>query len=96
MVRSGVPKWQSPVPFICILHISDWASQVDQWVKNPPVIQEMREMQVRSLGWEDSLEEEMATHSSILVWVIPWTEEPGKLQSIGSQRLNTAEDTEHT
>ena len=44
-------------------------------------------MQLCSLGWEDPLEEEMATHSSILAWKIPWTEEPGKLQSIGSQRV---------
>ena len=43
-------------------------------------------MQVRSLGREDALEEEMATHSSILAWRIPWTEEPGGLQSMGSQR----------
>ena len=45
------------------------------------------EMQVRSLGQEDSLEKRMTTHSSILVWRIPWTEEPGKLQSMGSQRV---------
>ena len=45
----------------------------------------MQEMQVLSLGQEDSLEEEMATHSSILAWEIPWTEEPGRLQSRGSQ-----------
>ena len=44
-------------------------------------------MLVSSLGWEDPLEEEMATHSSILAWRIPWTEEPGRLQSMGSQRL---------
>ena len=44
-------------------------------------------MQVQSLGQEDPLEEEMATHSSILVWNIPWTEEPGQLQSMGSQRV---------
>ena len=42
---------------------------------------------VRSLGWEDPLEKEMATHSSILAWKIPWTEEPGRLQSIGLQRV---------
>ena len=53
-------------------------------VKNRP---EMQETQVRSLGWEDPLEEGMATHSSILAWRIPWTEEPGGLQSMGSQRL---------
>ena len=43
-------------------------------------------MQARSLGWKDLLEEEMATHSSILTWRIPWTEEPGGLQSVGSHR----------
>ena len=49
----------------------------------------MRETWVRSLGWEDPLEEEMAIHSSILVWKIPWIEEPGGLQSMGSQESNT-------
>ena len=53
-----------------------------QLVKNPPV---MQETQVRSLGWEDPLEKGMATHSSILAWRIPRTEEPGGLHSIGSQ-----------
>ena len=52
-------------------------------VKNLPVMQETR---VQSLSWEDSLEEGMVTHSSILAWRIPWTEEPGGLQSRGSQR----------
>ena len=47
----------------------------------------MQETQVRSLGWEDSLEKGMATHSSILAWSIPWTEEPGRLQSMESQRV---------
>ena len=47
----------------------------------------VQEMQVRSLGWEDALEESMATHSSILAWRIPWTEEPNGLQSIGCQRV---------
>ena len=51
-------------------------------VKNLPVMQETR---VQSLGWEDPLEEEMATHSNILAWEIPWTEEPGGLQSMGWQ-----------
>ena len=55
-----------------------------QMVKNPPA---MQETQVRSLGQEDSLEEGMAAHSSVLAWKIPWTEEPGGLQSIGSQRV---------
>ena len=60
------------------------ASQVAQWVKNLPARQETQEAQVRSLGWEDPLEEEMATHSSSLAWRIPWTEEPGEQQSMGS------------
>ena len=50
-------------------------------------MQETQETQVRSLGREDPLEEEMATHSSILAWKIPWTEEPGGLQSMGSLRV---------
>ena len=50
-------------------------------------MQEMQQMQVRSLGWEDHLEQEMATHSRILAWRIPWTEEPGRLQSMGTQRV---------
>ena len=50
-------------------------------VKNLPA---MQEMQVQSLGWEDPLEKEMATHSSILAWEIPWTEEPGRLPSMKS------------
>ena len=61
-----------------------WASLVAQTVKNLPA---MRETWVRSLGWEDPLEEGMATHSSILAWRIPWTEEPGALQSMGLQRV---------
>ena len=55
-------------------------------VKNLPI---MQEMQVSSLGWEDPAEKGMATHSSILAWRIPGTEEPGRLQSMGSQELGT-------
>ena len=55
-------------------------------VKNPPAKQET---QVQSLGQEDPLEKEMATHSSILAWRIPWTEEPGRLQSMGLQKSQT-------
>ena len=51
----------------------------------------MQEMQVKSLGREDLLEKEIATHSSILAWRIPWTEEPGGLQSMGSHRVGHAE-----
>ena len=53
-------------------------------VKNPPA---MQETWVQFLDWEDSLEKEMATHSSIPAWRIPWTEEPGGLQSMGLQRV---------
>ena len=59
-------------------------SLVAQMLKRLPP---MREMWVRSLGWEDSLEKEMATHSSILHWRIPWSEEPGRLQSTGSKKV---------
>ena len=58
------------------------ASFVAQSVKNLPAVQEIR---VQSLGLEDPLEKDMATHSSILAWKISWTEEPGGLQSMGSQ-----------
>ena len=61
-----------------------WVSLVTQRVKCLPA---MQETQVPSLSWEDSLEKEMATHSSILAWRIPWTEEPSRLQSTGSQRV---------
>ena len=57
---------------------------VAQTVRNLPAVQET---QVQSLGWEDPLEKGMTTHSSILAWRIPWTEEPGGLQSMGSQRV---------
>ena len=55
-------------------------------VKNLPTVWELQEMWVRSLGWEDPLEEGTATHSSILAWRIPWTEDTGRIWSIGSQR----------
>ena len=63
---------------------SDWASLVAQMVKR---LSAMQETQVQSLGWEDPLEKEMAAHSSILAWKIPWTAEPGRLPSTGSQRV---------
>ena len=62
------------------------ASLVAQSVKNLPT---MQETQIWTLGWEYPLEKEMATHSSILVWEIPWTEKPGGLQSTGSQEVDT-------
>ena len=63
------------------------ASQVAQWVKNPPTMQKTKETQVQSLGPEDSLEEETTTHFIIHAWRILGTEEPGVLQSIGWQRV---------
>ena len=69
-------KWSFKVPLVA------------QMVKNMPA---MQETQVWSLGWEDPLEKEMATHSSNLDWGIPWTEEPGGLQSMGSHRADTTE-----
>ena len=66
------------------LGLDSWGFPGGSAVKNPPTVQEM---QVQSLGWEDPLEKEMATHSSILAWEIPWTGEPGGLQSMGSQRV---------
>ena len=63
------------------------ASQLAQGVKNPPAMQETQEMRVRSVSWKDPLEEGVETHSSDLAWEIPWTEEPGGLRSMGSQRV---------
>ena len=64
-----------------------WASQVAQWKRICPPMQEPQEMQVGSLCWEDPLEVVMATYSSNLARRIPWTEEPGKLKSMGWQRV---------
>ena len=65
-----------------------WASLVAQTVKNLPAVQKTR---VQSLGQEDPLEKGMATHPSILAWRIPWTEEPSRLQSMGSHESDTTE-----
>ena len=72
-----------------------WAFPMAQWVKNPPAMQETQETWVRSLGWEDPLEEEIAACCVILAWKIPRTEEPGGLQSTGSQRIKYDQATEH-
>ena len=71
--------------------IDRWASLVAQLVKNLPGMQEMLEIWVQFLGWEDPMEEGMATHSSNLAWRIPWTEEPGRLHSIGCKELDTTQ-----
>ena len=81
--------WSDALAFCFRTHISySWASPIAQQVKNPPAIQET---QVHFLGWKDSLGKEMATHSNILAWRIPWTEELGGLQSMGSQESDTTE-----
>ena len=72
-----------PAPSLEVL-TEFYTSLVAQTVKRLPT---MRETQVRSLVWEDPLEKEMATHSRTLAWEIPWTEEPGMLQSMRSQRV---------
>ena len=63
------------------------ALQADSLPSEPQGMQEMQETRVQSLGWEDPLEKEMATHSSILAWRIPWAEEPGRVQAMGLQRV---------
>ena len=93
MAESKYLKWVSvplayfPAPFfqyIFFSYIQIFASLVAQRLKRLPARQETR---VQSLGWEDPLEKEMAIHSSILAWRIPWMEKPGRLQSTGSQRV---------
>ena len=87
--------WVRPILFFCHKEFEKFfrncplscfsiASQVAQWINTPPAAQET---QVQSLSWEDPLEKGMAIHSSILAWKIPQTEEPGGLQSIGSQSV---------
>ena len=75
------------------LRLVTLALLVAQMVKNLPAV---REAQVQSLCQEDPLEKEMATHSSILIWEIPWTEEPGRLQSWGRKELDTTERLTHS
>ena len=92
--EAGKVVWYSCLlmnfPFCCdpqsqrLTHHKIISSLVAQMAKNLPA---MQETQVQSLGWEDTLEKGMATHSSILTWKIPWTEEPGRLQSMGLQRV---------
>ena len=65
-----------------------------QRVKYPPTVKETQEMQSQSLGWEDPLEEGMATHTSILAWRFPWTEEPGVYSPRGQKDLDMTEATE--
>ena len=85
--------WKAPIPvvplealvaFIVLAEAVHGTSLVAQMVKRLSTMQETR---VQSLGWEDPLEKEMAIHSRTIAWKIPWTEEPGRLQSMGSQRV---------
>ena len=77
-LTTGPPATTIIFLFIIITTLT-WASLVAQTIKNPPA---MQETWVRSLGGEDPLEKEMATHSCILAWEIPWTEEPGGLHGV--------------
>ena len=73
------------IPYISrYIYIYIWASPVAQMVKN---VHEMQETWIWSLGWDDPLEKGMETHSNFLAWRIPWTEDPGGLQSVGLQRV---------
>ena len=80
MQVDSLPSETPPLLIVCL----ERTSLVAQMVKSLPT---MLETQVQCLSQEDLLEKEMATHSSILAWKIPWTEEPGRLQSMGSQRV---------
>ena len=73
---------------LCVIKVDFRASLVAQRVKRLPT---MQETQVQSLGWEDPLEKEMITHSSTLAWRIPWTDKPGRQQSMRSKELDTTE-----
>ena len=82
-------EWSINRALICNYLCINRASLVAQMVKHMPA------MQFQSLGWEDPLENKMATHSSTLAWKIPWIEEPGRLWSMGSQRLGHDSVTSH-
>ena len=84
-ILGGFPGVSDGKVFVCNSGIPGSNPQL---VKNPP---EMQETQFHSLGWDNPLEKEMAAHFSILVWEIPWTEEPGRLQSVGSQESDTTQ-----
>ena len=79
-------KWRREAwtPRLLITSTLSWTSLVAQMVKR---LSTMWETQVRALGWEDPLEKEMAIHSSTIAWTIPWTDEPGRLQSMGLQQV---------
>ena len=84
-MEGALHHFLEPSFFSIVLIYSKWASQVAQWVKNPPAMLETQVAWVQSLSGEDLLEKNRATHSSILPWRILWTEKPGRLQPLGSQ-----------
>ena len=88
MYEGSLFSTPSPAFIACRLSSLDFPG--DQWKRICLPVQETQETLVQSLGGEDPLEEEMATHSSILAWRIPWTEEPSGLQSIGSKESDPA------
>ena len=76
------------IELLCLpLNAVIWGFPSGSVGKESPAMQETQEMQVHSMGGEDPLEEDMATHSSTIAWKIPWTEEPDRLESMGSQRV---------
>ena len=75
---------KAPTSVLAEVLLAFWVSLMAQMVKNLPA---MQETQVQSLGWEDPLKNRMATHSRTLAWIISWREEPGRLQSMGSQTV---------
>ena len=84
VINHNGKEYEEEYIYIYIMYMYNWASLVAQMVKHWPI---MREPRVQSLGWGDLLEKEMAPHCSIFAWKIPWTEELGRLQSMGSQRI---------
>ena len=80
---TGILRHRALILLLSHTHLLGWASQAAQLAQHSAV----QETQVQSLGQEGPLEKEMATHSSILAWQIPWTKKPGGLQSMGSQRV---------
>ena len=88
IIRAERNHWQ-------VGNACSWASQVAQWWRICLSVQDMQKLWVWALGQEDSLEEDLATHSSIPAWEILWTEEPVRLQSVGSQRLRHQLGTEY-
>ena len=91
--RLELPQLGSQI--VCRHFRNLWASPVAQWVKNLPAMLETKNTQVRSLGWEDPVEKEMATHSNILACKTPWTEKPVRLIQKGCKGSQRVDMTKH-